>query len=196
MKRIFPILLIILVSCDITKTVDYDFQDYQNKVVVTGFVGLGNRAELYISTSHSPLNVEEDSICKAEVSLFEDGTLIGLLNKEYGSVYITEGFIPKLCKTYSIQVKVAGFPEVVSESEMIPPPIKIDSVNYFKNIDNEILLNVYLNDPSDKNYYAIKFIRSYNDSIISITDAKYKFFYPTVVFDDKLFASQSFNYVR
>ena len=112
------------------------------------------------------------------------------------SIYFTKGFTPKLDKAYSIKVNIDGFPEAMSEPEMISPPVKIDSAIYFKNIENEILLDVYFNDPSIKNYYAIKFIRSYNDTLISKTDTEYSIFYPTIVFDDKLFNSQSYAYER
>lgn len=195
-KYILFLLFIFLVGCDITKTVDYDFPDYLNKIAVTGFIGLGSRAEVYISTSHPPLSLDKDSIFDAEVTLFEDGTFVGNLISESESIYITKGFTPKLDKDYSIKVKIAGFPEAMSELEIIPSPVQIDSVVCFKNIEKEILLNIYFNDPSIKNYYAIKFIRSYNDTLVSETDTKYKIFNPTIVFDDKFFNSKSYAYER
>lgn len=194
MKYFFLLLLIFSAGCEITSTVDYDFPDYQKRIAVTGFIGLGNRAEVYVSTSHLPLSLEKDSIYDAEVSLFADGKLVKNLIMESDSVYVTHDFLPEVDKAYSIKVNIEGFPEATSRSEIIPPPVKIDSVICFKNIEKEILVKTYFSDPAVKNYYAIKYIRSYNDTLVSETDTKYSIVNPGVAIDDKLFNSKNYFY--
>lgn len=188
--------LIFMVSCDITKTVDYDIPEYQHKVVVTGFIGLDNKAEVFISTSHQPLSMEEDSIYEAEVTLYEDGTLVENLFRNSESIYVSEGFIPKLGKAYEISTMIDGFHNAISELETIPFPVKLDSVKYLLNIEQEVLIRLYFKDPPVKNFYAVKFIRSYNDTLVAKADVVYKIFNPSVVFNDKLFNSQNHTYER
>jgi hypothetical protein len=195
-KYILILILLFIVSCDITKTVDYDIPPSENKIAITGFVGLDNRAEVFISTSHQPLSLEEDSIYEAEVSLFEDGVLIQNLTRNNESIYVSDGFSPELGKTYSISAVIEGFPDVVSELEIIPSPVKLDSVRYLLNIDREVLISMYFKDPPLKNYYAVKIIRSYNDTLVAKADVVYKIFNPSVVFEDKLFNSQRYTYER
>lgn len=195
MKYFFILLLLIFsVACEITSTIEYEFPDYQKRIAATGFIGLGNRAEVYVSTSHLPLSLEKDTIYDTKVSLFEDGKFIRNLIMEDEFVYVTNDFLPEVDKAYSIKVYIEGLPEAISHSEIIPPPVKIDSVICFKNIEKEILIKTYFRDPAIKNYYAIKFIRSYNDTLVSKTDKRYSVFNPGVVFDDKLFNSQNYTY--
>jgi hypothetical protein len=183
-------------GCDITRTIDYDLPDYENKIAVTGFIGLDQGAEVYIGVSHSLISGDKDSVLNAEVSLFEDNSFVSILHNKGESIYYTEGFLPVLGKTYSIKVKLDGYPEAISELETIPIPVEIDSVEYYKNMENEVLLNIYFNDPLPENYYAIKFIRSYNDTLVSETDLEYRFFNPGIIFDDKLFNSTNYKYER
>lgn len=185
-----------VVACDITKTADYDIPLSQNKIAITGFIGLDNRAEVFISTSHQPLSLDEDSIYETDVSLFEDGVLIEHLTRNNESIYISEGFSPKLGKNYSISAVIDGFPDAISELETIPSPVKLDSVRSLLNSEREVLISMYFKDPPVKNYYAVKFLRSYNDTLVAEADILYKIFNPSVVFDDKLFNSQVYTYER
>lgn len=195
-KYILLLIPIFIVACDITKTVDYDIPLSENKIVITGFIGLDNRAEVFISTSHQPLSLDEDSIYEAEVSLFKDGVLVENLTRNNESIYVSEGFTPNLGKTYSISAVIDGFPDAVSELEIIPSPVKLDSVRYLLNMEREVLISMYFKDPTLKNYYAVKIIRSYNDTLVAKTDVVYKVFNPSVVFNDKLFNSQVYTYER
>lgn len=195
-KYILILILFFIVACDITRTVDYDIPLSENKIAITGFIGLDNKAEVFISTSHQPLSLDEDSIYEAEVSLFEDGVLIKNLTRNNESIYVSDGFNPKLGKTYVISAVIDGFPDAISELEIIPSPVRLDSVRYLLNMEREVLISMYFKDPPLKNYYAVKIIRSYNDTLVAKADAVYKIFNPSVVFEDKLFNSQRYTYER
>lgn len=195
-RYVLLLMLISMVSCDITKTLDYFIPEYPQKVVIAGFIGLDTKAEVFVNTSHQPLSLEEDSIYEAEVSLFEDGVLVKNLIRNNESIYVSEGFIPKLGKAYEISTFIDGFPNAISELEAIPFPVKVDSVNYLLNMEQEVLIRLYFKDPPIKNFYAVKFIRSYNDTLVAKSDVVYKIFNPSVVFNDKLFNSQNHTYER
>jgi hypothetical protein len=195
-KYILILILFFIVACDITRTVDYAIPLSEKKIVITGFIGLDNRAEVFISTSQQPLSLDEDSIYEAEVSLFEDGVLIENLIRNNESIYVSDGFNPKLGKTYEISTMIDGFPNAISELEIIPSPVKLDSVKYLLNMEQEVLIRLYFKDPPLKNYYAVKIIRSYNDTLVAKADVVYKIFNPSVVFNDKLFNSQIYTYER
>lgn len=195
LKILVFLIVFSLISCDITKTVDYDIDYSTDKLAVTGFIGSEYRAEVFVSTSHHPLEDENDTLNAAEVLLFEEGKYVTNLTKNKESIYITEGFIPQKGRVYSLKVNVSGYPEVYSEPEFVPNPVRIDSVNYFINLENELYLSSYFIDPPGQNYYFLKIIRSYNDTLVDKTDARTRLF-NTGVFSDKLFQSQMYNYER
>ena len=196
LKYTLVLISIFLVACDITKTVDYDVPLSINKIVITGFIGHDQGAEAFISTSHQPLSLDEDSIYDAGVSLFEDGVLVENLTRNNESIYVSDGFVPKSGKTYSIKAKIDGFIAAESEPELIPSAVRLDSVRYLLNMDDEVLIRLYFNDPPLKNYYAVKIVRSFNDTILAKSDVVYRIFNPSVVFSDKLFSSQGYSYER
>lgn len=195
LKYIFPCILALTVACDITRTIDYDTGYSPDKIVVTGFIGMDNRAEVFISTSHPPLSMEDDSCFDAEVLLFEDGEWVGNLTRNSDCVFVKDDFSPKPGKSYSVTARINGFPEASSEPEILPSPVRIDSVQYFINTERELYLTLYFKDPPDKNYYSVKFIRSYNDTLVA-KDYPANNLFRTNVFEDKLFDSREYMYER
>lgn len=193
-KNIFAFILFFLTACDITKTIDYDIDYSPDKIVITGFIGSGNRAEVYISTSHQPLSQATDSVFDAEVSLFEDGEYVGNLTGT-GPLFVTEAFTPKPGKSYSVKASMNGYPDAFSEPEIIPSPVQLDSVKYILNSEREIYLSTYFKDPLGKNYYDLKYILSYNDTLFN-KDRLQTPLINTTVFDDKLFENTEFRHER
>lgn len=192
--NIVPFIIFLLTACDITKTIDYDIDYSPDKITITGFIGSGNRAEVYISTSHPPLSQVPDSVFDAEVSLYEDGEYVGNLTGK-GPLFVTEAFTPKPGNSYTVKASMDGYPDAFSEPEIIPFPVQLDTVKYILNSDREIYLSTYFTDPPGKNYYALKYILSYNDTLFNKTLSQTPLM-NTAVFDDKLFENSEFRHER
>lgn len=184
---ILIIAIIVLAGCEISKTIDYDITYPPDKLVITGFIGMENRAEAYISISNPPLSSDLKVLPQVEVTLFEDGNIRDNKTLSDDPLYITAiDFKPDAGKSYSISAKAEGYPVAVSEVETFPERVTIDSVNYSTLSENEILIKTYFTDPDKDNYYAIKIIMNLNDTLFS-TD--YPLFVLSGAFSDKQFRS-------
>ncbi len=193
MRRLLYILVLMIVTltgCEISKTIDYDVTSPPDKLVITGFIGLDNRAEAYISISNPPLSTDEKVIRQVEVALYEDGNICDNKTLTDDPLYLSSaGFKPGAGKTYSISARADGYPEAVSEVESFPTRVAIDSVNYYFSPQDDILIQVFFTDPSDENFYAVKIIKNYNDTLVCDTDTTYSLFVLSSAFSDKLFNS-------
>lgn len=184
-------IILVTSACDIERSLDYEIPGQPERIVSTGFIGQRQKVEVFVSKTHHPLSVEEDSPLEAQVDLFEDNLLIDQLTPNDEGVFLsTLGFSPDTGKEYSIRVKVAGLPEIVSLPETIPEIVKIENIEYVFNDNNEILISVTFQDPPENNYYGLKVIRSYNDTLISFHDVSNILFKDLDVFNDDLFNSK------
>lgn len=179
--------IIVLAGCEISKTIDYDVNYPPDKLVITGFVGMENRAEAYISISNPPLSSDLKVLPQLEVTLFEDGNIRDNKTLSDDPLYISAiDFKADAGKSYSIRAKAEGYPEAVSEVETFPERVTIDSVSYSTLPENEILIKTYFTDPDEDNYYVVKIIMNYNDTLVS---ADYPLFILSSAFSDKKFRS-------
>jgi len=180
--------IIVLAGCEMSKTIDYDVTYPPDKLVITGFIGMGNRAEAYISISNPPLSSDLKVLPEVEVTLFEDGNILDKKTLSDDPLYLSAiDFKADAGKSYSISAKAEGYPVAVSEVEAFPERVTIDSVNYSILPENEILIKIYFTDPDEDNYYAIKIIKNYNDTLICDTDTTYPLFVLSSAFSDKQF---------
>ena len=182
--------IIILAGCEISKTIEYDVTYPPDKLVITGFIGMENRAEAYISISNPPLSSDLKVLPPVEVTLFEDGNIRDKKTLSDDPLYLSAiDFKADAGKSYSISAKADGYPEAVSGVEVFPERVPIDSVNYSILTNGEILIRIYFTDPDEDNYYAIKIIKRYNDTLICGTDTEYPLFVLSGAFSDDQFRS-------
>jgi len=124
------------------------------------------------------------------VTLYEDGNIRENITLTDDPMYLSSAsFKPEAGKTYSISAKAEGYPEAVSEVESFPTRVTVDSVNCYFSPGNDILIHLFFTDPADENYYAVKIIKSYNDTLVCDTDNIYPLFVLSSAFSDKLFKS-------
>lgn len=190
---LFPLLF---ASCEIINSIDYDIPQQPAKIVVTGFIGLNNKAEVHLGLTHHPLSLEEDTNITAQVSLYKGDTFIENLTCNDESVYFSSDILsPSEGEEYFISVNSEGFQLVNSDLTKIPVAVKIDSAGYLENTEHELIIRTYFTDMPSENYYAIKIIRCRNDTLAD-NDINFRLIDPSTVFDDLLFSSRTTSIER
>ncbi len=190
---LFPLLS---TSCEIVNSIDYDIPQQPVKIVVTGFIGLNNKAEVHLGLTHHPLSLEEDTIVTAYVSLYKGDTFIENLTCNDESVYYSsDTLFPSEGEEYFVAVSSEEFQSVNSDLTEIPEAVTIDSVKYIENTEHELIIRIYFTDMPSDNYYAFKIIRSRNDTLAD-NDLNFRLIDPSTVFDDLLFNSRATSIER
>jgi len=187
---------LLFTACEIVNSIDYDIPQQPVKIVVTGFIGLNNKAEVHLGLTHHPLSLEEDTIIRAQVSLYKGDTFIENLTCNDESVYYSSNTLsPVEGEEYFLTVSSDGYQAVNSDLTEIPVEVEIDSVRYIENTEHELIIRIYFNDLPSDNYYAFKIIRSLNDTLAD-NDLIFRFIDPSTVFNDLFFNSRTTSIER
>lgn len=179
------------VTCE--RPVDITFPNPNPELVVISNFTKDQDIRVQISLTRpldEPLGI--DYIINAQIKLIEDESFIQQLEfvqPEVGTPYFTsKNFLPAAGNTYSIEVNVPGFDQIIARST-IPFQTPIQHLEV-KNIQTNILdidlkeynfnLQLDFNDPAgEKNYYHLKIFQQFekyallgNDTIIDDTSIR------------------------
>lgn len=154
----FLILSPVLISCELTKEINYDTINSEDKIVIHGFINKTDGVNVIVKKSVPPDNVDaDDRLANVDINLFEDGvkiqSLVSLNDYLFSSA---TSFIPKQESSYYIEVVSQHLPDVISTPQDIFLPVKIDTL-YLK-IDEltyyaNLMVSFNNNLQPDKSYY-------------------------------------------
>lgn len=123
------VIAVLLVSCELTKEIDYDTNYGGDKIVIHGYISPQDGARVMVKKTVPPNAVQSnDSVSQALVCLFEDGSMVETLVSEDGYVFSSPpSFKPKYGATYHVEVVAEGMPKAISNPQSIFQPVNIDS---------------------------------------------------------------------
>lgn len=162
-----PILMLIS-SCE--KTVQVDMPPYEPVLVVNSILDVDSALTVDVLHSRSILDSSRiKRITSAKVELYENDNYVGRMILDTNNAFTLPSFTPKSGNIYKIEVEQSGY-KSVSAHTFTPQPVNIlrhsVSGGAGKNEMNEPLavLNLSINDPSDKNYYFFQLYKFVNDT--------------------------------
>ncbi len=123
------VIAILLVSCEMTKEIDYDTIYGGDKIVIQGYISPQDGVRVRVKKTVPPNAVQSgDSVLHPLVSLFEDGNMVGTLASVDGCVFTSPpSFKPKQGVSYHVEVVADGMPKAIANSQNIFQPVSIDS---------------------------------------------------------------------
>jgi hypothetical protein len=196
MKKIIFIIVclgISLTNCEIEKEIEYPIRYQDKKLFVTGFISPSNRVELAVGQVVPPLAGNYDSLRETRVELFRNNVSMGFLQNESDNYFFQEtGNDIVAGDTFHVRVTAIGMEAAISEPQVIPREVTLDSVSYFITIKDKIKVFIYFTDPPDNNYYSL-LLKKYHTSD-TIYD-RYNFIQSNI-FDDREFNGTSHRIIR
>lgn len=178
---LFLLLALIMLSCELSKEIDYSTVYEGDRLIVHGFISPQNGARVILKKSVAPNNVlSDDKVQNATVVLYEDEMAIQQLQKIDDYHYETEAdFIPKNGKKYSVKVEAQNFSITSSNSQPVFAPVSIDSLKIIieENTYYENLVVWFTNRNFFGETYYIK-MYYYLDGIIDSSYVDHELFNP------------------
>jgi len=165
MKNIFYILILIIVgSC--TKQIPFDDPETGQKLVMNALIEPNDSIAVSVSRSASILNPSDVEVLdNAELSLFEDGQLVGDLELDEFGIYRMD-FAPEEGYVYELVGNHADLGMVSSETT-IPSAIGVSNITVEEtiNFNDEQIFRVEfdLDDPSGDNFYVLRIVENQDD---------------------------------
>jgi hypothetical protein len=218
MKKILlfiPILFILNIGCE--TILELDLPEIEPKLVINCIFNPDSLIKINI-TSSKPKDSKDfylmnrfEYIEKAEILLFENDTSISDFVYQGKGNHISSIYKPQVGKKYKIQIKSPGYATVEAES-IIPKKITLDSLYYSYINDPEtgrriLKVNMVWHDPPEENFYYIFVIKENSEGYFSkgsppiylrnhpiFGDWSLRISKSLMVFDDKLFNGQTFNF--
>lgn len=187
---------ILLISCELSKEIDYNTTFDDPKLIMHGFVNIEDGAQVMVKKTVDPDNInDDDRVEDVKVFLVRNNTDSIILNKETDYFYSanTPGFINNE-NSYHIRAKANGFQDISSKTQMILETPVIDSVNLL--IDKTYYSNLVLhfnNTYSEKESFYINVIY-YLDGETEETMTSYEKFNPFSIIKDAKPQSNSVEY--
>ena len=115
----------LLFACE--QDIEIEIKDDTPKIVLNGWLRSGEVPTIRLNESLGVLsNSENPPISNAEVQLYENEELIGLMVMDEAGKYVMPSFIVKAGSSYQVKVTAANFPDVEAEVEV---PYKLDDEN-------------------------------------------------------------------
>jgi len=201
-KKILHIISVILIilffnTCETEGIIDYDIFEYENKLVVQGFISNEQGVIVNVNKSLPPLTIYSDSIenkvKNVKVQLFTDNIPSFYLNEIEEGIFVSpDTFLAKYNKGYKIEITADDFTTVTSSVQYLPVPSEIDSVKYFKkDYFSYLSFSFCDNQLTKNNYYYEKYIyHSGGDDVenyFNPANEYFKLFDPGKVISDDLF---------
>lgn len=183
---------VLLSSC--RKDVTLELPDYQNKIVVDGFIETGSTAAVFLSNSVPYFGTFDFSqpqtafIKNAEVTV-TDGTKTEKLievDPSVGYFYVGTTLVGVQGKTYTLTVKVGDI--IVSTSTTLLPPAKLDSLYFVPNNGDLGFMGQRFTEPEGSGDCYRWFAKRLGKD--NFYGAPFN-----SVFDDKFIDGQSFDFV-
>ena len=165
MKKIFLLILVIASLCSCETVVDIELPEHKPVLVMNGV--LSTDSVFYIKMTHSKSSLDTkpiEPILNATVNLYyPGGQLIGNLDHTGGGYYSIPSFIGTPGAEYVIEAVAPNY-DKISATAAIPVPVPVLSYT-FKDSALDMggymvaQLDVTINDPLEKNYYAIQLLK-------------------------------------
>lgn len=156
---IIALLSILIVSC--TKTVEFNGEMSESKIVINSIFSPDTSLWVNITTSRFFLdNAPITFIDNATVSVYENGNYVSDMTHSGAGNYSIPTLIPRPEVTYSLKVTAPDKEDVTCETSF-PTPINIVSIDTINNFNQENWNSYYsiklkIADPAgEKNYYRI-----------------------------------------
>lgn len=124
-SRIVTLMLVVL-SVGCIKVVDMDVGDFPQSLVVNCFFTEGEPFEVNVSRLAPYPDLDSRNIGNANVSIFENNSLLGQLQHTADGIYTNPSILPRPGFVYTITAEAAGYPPVTA-SDSLPGKVKIEN---------------------------------------------------------------------
>jgi len=139
---------ILLLSCEMTKEIDYETIYGGDKIVIHGYISPQDGVRVIIKKTVPPNALQSnDRVSHAIVKLFEDGNMVATLISDDGYFFTSPpSFTPRLDANYHIEVTAEDLPKATSNTQRTFSPVHIDSSKLMVHeLTNYANLSVFFN---------------------------------------------------
>ncbi len=168
-KIVLLLLLLLLFSCEKEKTIDLKLDNFEEKMVVQGFLSAQNNIELVVKKTVSPdvVNVS-DKLDNLLVMLSDNqGGQVQLISNDDKHFFLPSNVVLNPAYKYNIEATSTKY-DAKSEFVSIISAIPIDSIikETGSNYDDDKMI-IYYNNPDINNIYLAKFYFYKNGNLIN-----------------------------
>lgn len=198
---LFFILISSLSSCEISKTIDLELPPFKPTYVMIGLIGDSTVHNLYFGKTIPPFSENHDSIGFTNISLYRNGQQLGTLERINETIYkpSNEISINENGNDFFEFKAVVNTGTIVSNKPVNRPnKVFIERVSItheYVNSSNRTL-TIYINDPKEENYYALRIDRISDGEVIPLNTDNFEVFSPYEIFDDVAFNGSTGSVIR